>query len=340
MKSNIGKTNAKQLRQSEPLKRKSLMRIRIIKYGISNFVRNGWLSLAAIVVMSFTLLTVFVAAAATVVLNNTVETTKVEKLNLALYLRPDTPEEVQQELKSKIEQEDNTSHVVAHSREDVKTELESKFAIDDDTRALIEEGGEAIEDILPIYFSIHVGDVNDIDSLIGIVNGEDSRFRAFLDPNSYDHQFFNGDSQKTVQNMADLANTAQMAGLILGGIFLFITILVIFNTIRLAIFARRDEIEMEKLIGAEKYYVRGPFLAEAEIYGIISGIIALVAGYGLIVSFVPAVLTGESVGGISMDVLNTVLIGWAPAVVIGVILVGVLIGNLSARLAVRKYLHY
>jgi len=333
MKSNAEKSAVKQLRQSETMSRRWLMRGRILKYGLSNFVRNGWLSLAAIVVMSITLLTVFVAAAATVVLNDTVELTKLEKLNLALYLRPDTPQEVQNDLKSELGRDSNVSHITV-------ARLEADMIIDEDTLALIEESGEKIEDFLPIQFSIHVRDVNQIDSLTEIVNGEYSLFKPYLDVNSYEYQFFNGDSQRTVQNMANIANTVQLVGLCLGGVFLFITILVIFNTIRLAIFARRDEIEMEKLIGAEKYYVRGPFLTEAKVYGIISGIIAIVAGYGLILGFVPAVLSGTAVGGISTMALHTIMIEWMPAVLVGTILLGMIIGDLSARLAVRKYLRY
>jgi cell division transport system permease protein len=340
MKTNADKASARQLRQAEPMKRKFTMRKRIIKYGLSNFVRNIWLSLAAIIVMSFTLLTVFMAAAATVVLNDTVEMTKIEKLNLSLYLRSSTPQQVQNDLKAELEADPNVSHVSVFSKEEVLASLEANMTIDADTLALIEEGGEKIEDILPISFGIHVRDVNDVGSLVEVVNGENSEFKSYLDASSYEFQFFNDDSQKTIQNMSNIANTAQLVGLSLGGIFLFITILVIFNTIRLAIFARKDEIEMEKLIGAEKYYVRGPFLAEAGIYGIISGIIAVTLGYVLIISFIPAVLTGESVSGVNTTGLNAIMIGWVPLVVIGTILLGMLIGDLSARLAVRKYLRY
>jgi cell division transport system permease protein len=140
--------------------------------------------------------------------------------------------------------------------------------------------------------------------------------------------------------MTNLANTVQLIGFVLGGVFLLITILVIFNTIRLAIFARREEIEMEKLIGAERSYVRGPFLIEAELYGIISGVLALGIGYVLVLNFLPAIWTGESAGGISTALLNRVLIGWMPLVAIGMVVLGMIIGNLSARLAVKKYLHY
>ena len=54
--------------------------------------------------------------------------------------------------------------------------------------------------------------------------------------------------------------------------------LIIFNTIRMAIFNRREEIQMMKLIGAEKSFIRGPFLVEAMMYGFFAAILAGVAG--------------------------------------------------------------
>lgn len=334
------KENVSRLRHSQTAGRRFLMWRRKLKYGMSNFARNIWLSLAAIVVMTFTLLTVFVASAATVVLRDTVETTKVQKMDLSLYLRSDTASSVQEELKNDLENDENVSFVEISDKDDSANKLIQTIGLDDETKNLLEEDGESLDDILPITVSIHVYDIAEIDSLKELVNGEENKYQPYLDAASYENQFFHGENQKTVQNMTEMANTVQMVGFILAGVFLFITVLVIFNTIRLAIFARKDEIEMEKLIGAEKSYVRGPFLVEAELYGIISGIVALLVGYGAIIAFIPDVLTGASVGGIETAMLHDILFNWMPLVILGMILIGILIGNLSARLAVKKYLHY
>lgn len=296
--------------------------------------------MAAIVVMTITLLTVFVAGAATVMLNDTVQATKVEKMDLALYLKPDTPEDIKTELKQALETDDNVAWVDIKSKEESIKRLEESQVVDAETEALITESGIELSDILPIEVSIHVNDIYNTDGLREAIDGQKSQFKVYEDPNSYEKQFWHGDNQKTVQNIANLANGAQIAGFALSGIFLFITILVIFNTIRLAIFARKDEIEMEKLIGAEKSYTRAPFLVEADLYGAISGIIAAGAGYTLILSFLPEVRVGAAVGGFSTELLNAIMIGYAPLVIIGIVVVGMIIGDISARLAVKKYLKY
>ncbi|GHU08556.1 cell division protein FtsX [Alphaproteobacteria bacterium] len=340
MKSNVNTISVKQLRQAEPFKRRSTMRLRIIKYGISNFLRNGWLSLASIMVMSFTLLTVFVAGAATVMLNDTLEDTKVSKMDLALYMKADTPDDIVDKLKGVLEQNDNVAWVDIKSKADGVQRLKDSNAIDAEIITLLAENGESPEDALPVVVSIHVKDIYQTDALRDLVDSDNSEFKTYVDPALYDKQFWNGESQKTVQNIASLTGGAQLVGFALAGVFLLITILVIFNTVRLAIFARREEIEMEKLIGAEKSYVRGPFLVEAEIYGIVSSLVALGIGYGLILTFLPDVMTGASAEGLQTAMLHLVLVSYWPLVVIGMMAIGILIGNLSSRLAVRKYLRY
>ena len=69
---------------------------------------------------------------------------------------------------------------------------------------------------------------------------------------------------------------ASIGGSIATVVFVVISSLVVFNTIRMAIFNRKDEIEMMKLIGAERSFIRGPFIVEAIMYGFIAAIIATV----------------------------------------------------------------
>ena len=55
-------------------------------------------------------------------------------------------------------------------------------------------------------------------------------------------------------------------------VFIIISALVVFDTIRMAIFNRKDEIQMMKLIGAERGFIRGPFIIESMMYGFIAAL--------------------------------------------------------------------
>lgn len=94
--------------------------------------------------------------------------------------------------------------------------------------------------------------------------------------------------QTDAQATIDKAAAAQRfinAGSIISAAFLSaVSIMIIFNTIRMAIYTRRDEIRIMKLIGATPDYIRGPFLVEASLYGVFAGIISFITVYSLVYS--------------------------------------------------------
>lgn len=102
----------------------------------------------------------------------------------------------------------------------------------------------------------------------------------------------------------------------------------------MAIFNRKEEIEMMKLIGADKAFIRGPFVVEAVVYGFIAAIVAtglsLLALYG-------AQPTLESYGIIVGTTLENLIV-YIGFVLPGMIVVGGVIGVISSLLATRKYL--
>jgi len=120
-----------------------------------------------------------------------------------------------------------------------------------------------------------------------------------------------------------LRRTAGAASLVLGGAFAGVAMLIIAAAVRLAIYARRDEIAIMRLVGATNGFVRMPFLVEGLIVGMAGAIVALAATYGLF-----ALLEGTVVD-----------IEWMPdAWVLGGIAAGAVLGVLASAVAVRRYL--
>lgn len=304
---------------------------RILKYGVSGFFRHIWLSLAATVVTTFTLIILFVTIIASIVLGSTADYMR-QKIDITVYFKPTTSDEQLATMKSTMEKDPNTTNVeVANSETEYNRFLnESK---DEEILNTLkdEEMKRIMIESMQATMRIKVKDSNNLDSIKYIVDN-DKVFTETIDSSKMPTYDVNSSQIATITSWA---NIARNGGLILSGIFLIVSILVIFNTIRMAIFSRREEIYMEKLIGASNSFIRGPFLVEAEICGVIAGILASIAG---LVGF--HLLSPRLSGyGIHIDnVADIINSQWVIIVIAGMIIVGWLINRVSARLAVRKYL--
>ncbi|MDQ3093930.1 MAG: FtsX-like permease family protein, partial [bacterium] len=114
-----------------------------------------------------------------------------------------------------------------------------------------------------------------------------------------------------------------------------IAIMIIFNTIRMAIFTRQEEIRIMKLIGATPNYIRGPFLVEAALYGVISGILANSAVYTMVMSLGGKVSEQpEFTKTYLYFTANDIMLG----MLVGSIVLGILIGVFSSSLAMMRHL--
>ena len=104
----------------------------------------------------------------------------------------------------------------------------------------------------------------------------------------------------------------------------------------MAIFSRREEIYMMRLVGADNTFIRGPFIVEAQISGIISGIIATTVSFFGFRALAPHL---ENYG-INISQISSVLDSSFLVVIYLIAMsIGVIIGTLSSVLAISKYLN-
>ena len=301
---------------------------RIIKYGTSSFTRNVWLSIAATLVMTVTLVILMVTVFASAILSSTAEAMR-NKIDITIFFHPGTSQETLAELSEIMSADSNIKEITTA---DSQAEYES--LVDDyrDTPEILAAvDSEIILQELPATMRIKVHDPSNLDSIRQIVE-QNQLFQTNLDDEDAPTYDVNQTEIETINSWASIAKNG---GLILGAVFLVISILVIFNTIRMAIFSRREEIYMMKLVGADPSFIRGPFLIEAQICGIISGLLASTIG---LVAFRMVSPNLESYG-IDVSVISTFMDSSLIIAVYGVIiLLGVVVGTVSARLAMRKYL--
>ena len=138
--------------------------------------------------------------------------------------------------------------------------------------------------------------------------------------------------QKTVEKLFSLTKYLRYIGIALIALLIFIALIFINNTIRLAIMSRRKEISIMRLVGASNGFIRGPFLMEGALHAIIGSLFAIVCLELLRNFAVPQLQTTLSWLPLSIET-SYVLLVYA-----GMLVAGLLIGLIGSAFAMRRYL--
>ena len=138
--------------------------------------------------------------------------------------------------------------------------------------------------------------------------------------------------------LVTLKNTVNLAGWGLVAILAIVSLVVISNTIRLTVFARRKEINIMKFVGATNGFIRLPFLVEGTAIGLISALIAFALVSGGYLALIEGVSRQGSnwLSNLYYSLLSYQVI-W-PWLAGGFVLSGVLIGGVGSAMSIRKHL--
>jgi cell division transport system permease protein len=141
-------------------------------------------------------------------------------------------------------------------------------------------------------------------------------------------------AQKIVDTIIKITNIARWAIFVISSVLLLSASLLILNTIRMAIFARRREVAVMKLVGATNWFIRVPFMLE----GMIQGLAGALVAFGMVV----LIRTGVQwlVTHYDLGLLDQVVVSSRDAVTTGsmILLIGALVGAVGSFVAVRRFL--
>ncbi len=319
------KLDAKSFAQQKRKRRQWLTFVRMCRYGVNNFSRNAWLTVAATAVMTITLLIIFATLAARQVLVDTVDDIK-QKVDMSIYVKTDTTDQQAAMIKSRLEKLSSVNKVSYVSPVDAQ----KIFAQDNKSNIETLDALNEATNKLPGTFSVQIKDINDPSQLDAFVKN-DEVYQRYTDPDR--KPSFSGERRSAIESIGNGVGFAERAGLIASAIFIVISSLIVFNTIRMAIFNRKEEIQMMKLIGADRNFIRGPFVVEAVVYGFIAALLATVLGIGGLY-----LLKDKLINGVAIQPTIESVTLYAPFVLLVMIVTGSLIGVLSSLLATRKYL--
>ncbi|OGF64739.1 hypothetical protein A2661_01485 [Candidatus Giovannonibacteria bacterium RIFCSPHIGHO2_01_FULL_45_24] len=301
---------------------------RILKWGFINFFRNGVVSLATVLVMSLSIFVIGSVVVGSSFLSGVISSLE-EKVDISAYFKPSAKEEQILALKKDLEQFPEVRSVKYVSAEEALEIFRARHEGDDVILQSLEVVGEN-----PFSPSIEIKakDPTKYGSISKFL--ESGRYDNILDmDDSGEKKITYRQNQFVIDKLSALLATSRRAGFAVSLVLAVISLMVAYSTVRLAIYNSRDEISVMQLVGASRPFIRGPFLVEGVIHGVIAAAFTLAVFYP--VFWFAGAKTSALFGGFNVfeyfseNIFQIFFI---------LLVSGVLLGVLSAYFAVRRHL--
>ena len=295
--------------------------IRIIKSGWMDFKRNSGLSVAAIFIMVLAIsmaTSLFLFRESSQVLTKNIE----EKLDMYVYFNDELSSDEILAIQKELSGVSGIKDVVYISKDEALQKFVLKHR---DDQSIMESLRELGKNPLLSSINIQAWEASQYAAISNFLTNSD--FSSLISKIDYQQK------KPAIERLASISSGINNAGIIANIILALAAILVAFNTVRLAIYNSREEIETMRLVGASNNFIRGPFLVQGVIVGFLSAVIALlIFGVGLLFlnSGLKLLLSGFNLFGYFISNL--------PVIFLTQLAFGIGLGVISSHLAIRKYL--
>jgi cell division transport system permease protein len=309
-------------------KRRLITLWRIINTGLINFIRNLSLAVAAMAIMVITLTIVLLSLIVSFTFRHTISQIT-DKINVSVYLDNNLSTTQTNQLVSELKHLPNVGSVAYLTKTQVLKVYEQQNA---NNPQLIQAVNETNNPLPPtiIIKPINLNNLSAIKSFL-----DEPKVAALQsDPPSY-----SGQEKQAIDQITHATNVLQEIGVIAVIVFAVVSVLIIFNTIQMAIFNRRDEIQIMRLLGAGTGYIRGPFIVESIVYGIFAAVISVVI---INASFQASsgTLQASSLGLLDIGYANSFFDSRFFELLLLQLGLGIVIGAVSSLIATRRYLKF
>ncbi len=299
---------------------------RILKTGYLNFKRNGLVSFVSVLVTTIALSVIMLLFLTRAVFINSL--TDIEnKVDIKVSFVPGTREDNIVALRQRVEGLPEVKDVSYISPDDELKNFKDRHATDYLTLQALEEVGT---NPLGGSMNIKAYDALQYEAIAKFLEGDDPIVR---DARRYISRINFTDNKLIIDRITTIITTGQEVGTILFLLMTLIAIVVTYNTIRLTIHYSREEIAVMRLVGGTRSYIRGPFMVEGILYGVIGAFFTMVIF--LPVTYWLGIRMTRFLGINLFDYFITHFFIIVPVIFLG----GITLGALSSFFAIRKYLH-
>lgn len=297
--------------------------LRTIRFAIQSFWRNLWLSVVTIFILTLTMLSLSLVAGVNVLTQQALDVLE-DKVNVDVFLTPGLNEQTILQYQGELQSYPEVANVVYISQAEALQTFLTEHANEPTIQASIESLGE---NPFPASLVIKALDLQQYESIISKIEASD------MTQHIQSKDF--SDNRDIINAINGLIKKVSQIGIIISLIFILISVVMIFNTIRIAIYSHRDELNIMKLVGATNWFIRGPFLIESLLYGMVSAVIASVLVLGIALVAVP--YAGDFFV-LSSDLVYLELVTWLPGIIASEVVAACALSLLSTGIALRRYL--
>jgi len=301
---------------------------RVAMASFLNFFRNGFVTLASVLVLIVTLSVIGSMLFLGVMLNSSLAELR-SKVDVNVYFVTTTEEEDILALKRQLEALPEVQSVAYVSAEQALENFRVRHENDQLTLQALDELGE---NPLGAVLNVRANDPSQYGTIAEFLksgNALSKNGNQIVDKVNY----FQEQHKNAIDRLTKIIKSGQQIGLAILTLFIVTSILITFNTIRLAIYTSREEISVMRLVGASNMYIRGPFIISGILYGFLSGLVVLLLFYPM--TYWLGSTTADFFGGVNIFEYYLGHFAFVLFVIVGS---GILLGALSSYLAVRRYL--
>ena len=298
---------------------------RIVKAGFVGFWRNAYVSLASVFVITIALFVI----GSTMFIDQILATslTKLQsKVDINVYFMPNAPQEEIDALRNAVAALPDVASITFTSREDALAAYRERNRNNEVSLQALEE---LSENPLGATIAIQARETSQYENIARFLDERkalESPQTPVIDEINYPR------IRESIETLTAIIGAVEQASIITMVILLIAATLITFNTIRLAIYTAREEIAIMRLVGASNMFIRGPFMLQGIMYGVLAGIFSLLLFYPILVWLGPRT---ELFFEINLFTYFTTNFTYIFGVLIGI---GVALGFFSSTLAVARYL--
>lgn len=292
----------------------------LFRQGLHNFISNRLMSVASVGVVTSCLILVGVCVSLALNVNSFVEYLGAQN-EVIIYIKDDAAQESIDAMDEKLKSDTDVSEYSFVSKEQALEEQMSYMG----QYASILSSYQGENNPLPASYRVHLKDLTKLEQV-------SLRFSQM------DGVDYVSTPTELAGVLITLKNVTYYAGFAVLAVLMLVSMVVISNTIRLTVFARRREISIMKYVGATNGFIQLPFVVEGLIIGTVSALITFIAvsaGYIYLYSYI----TTQASGFIAM--LGTCMVPYTSLrfiMGIGFLLFGWIIGGVGSAISMRKYL--